>query len=160
MSPGSERFKNNIKAPLVFLCLTCGLMNGTSLVLVKVGGEGYRIAEEGESVVFPIIMGFIGIQCAGFQMLCLNIAMKYYNNLDVQPIYQALILVFVMVSGMVCLDESALYTWGEISLLGGSCLLVLLGIYILTQKQNEFKEMEGKQVSSTKDSEMRPSHDL
>ena len=63
--------------------------------------------------------------------------MKYYNNIDVMPIYQSFILMNWMVSGLVLLDESSLYSWRELLRLGASCLLVILGIFILTLKQSE-----------------------
>ena len=74
---------------------------------------------------------------AGMQTYLLNMSMKYFNNTDVMPIYQSFILINWMVSGLVLLDESALYTWGELTLLGASCLLVISGIFVLTRKQSE-----------------------
>lgn len=64
------------------------------------------------NLVFAIIMGCLGGICAGLQCYCLNIAMKYYNNLDVMPIYQSMILMLVMLSGLIILDESANYSFG------------------------------------------------
>lgn len=60
--------------------------------------------------------------------------MKYYNNIDVMPIYQSFSLMSLMLSGLVLLDESSLYSWGELLRLAASCLLVFLGIFILTLK--------------------------
>ena len=63
--------------------------------------------------------------------------MKYFNNTDVMPIYQSFILINWMISGLVLLDESKFYTWGELFLLGASCLLVISGIFVLIRKQSE-----------------------
>ena len=68
--------------------------------------------------------------------------MKYFNNTDVMPIYQSFVLINWMVSGLVLLDESKLYTWGELFRLGASCLLVVLGIYVITLKQSEMVRLE------------------
>ena len=68
--------------------------------------------------------------------------MKYFNNTDVMPIYQSFVLINWMVSGLVLLDESKLYTWGELFRLGASCLLVVLGIYVITLKQSEIVRLE------------------
>ena len=62
--------------------------------------------------------------------------MKYYNNLDVMPIYQSTILMGLMVAGLLVLNESALYTWGQLSILFASAIVVIAGIFILTKKQN------------------------
>ena len=69
-------------------------------------------------------------------------SMKYFNNTDVMPIYQSFVLINWMVSGLVLLDESKLYTWGELFRLGASCLLVVLGIYVITLKQSEIVRLE------------------
>ena len=71
---------------------------------------------------------------AGLQTYLINISMKYFNNTDVMPIYQSFVLINWMLSGLVLLDESKLYKWGELFMLGGSCILVILGIFVLTLK--------------------------
>lgn len=43
-----------------------------------------------------------------------------------------MILMHMMLAGLILLDESALYTWGELCALFGSAIFVILGIYILT----------------------------
>ena len=68
--------------------------------------------------------------------------MKYFNNTDVMPIYESFVLMNWMVSGLVLLDESKLYTWGELFRLGASCLLVILGIYVITLKKSEIVRLE------------------
>ena len=40
----------------------------------------------------------------------LNIAMRYYDNLDVIPIFQSFILLMMIVSGWVVFDEVKFYT--------------------------------------------------
>ena len=42
----------------------------------------------------------------------------------------------MMVTGLIVLKESALYTWGELFLLFGSAVVICIGIYILTKKQS------------------------
>ena len=37
---------------------------------------------------------------------------------------------------MLVLQESKLYSWGELFLLYGSAIIVIIGIYLLTKKQN------------------------
>ena len=40
----------------------------------------------------------------------LNVAMRYYNNLDVMPIFQSFILLMMIVSGWIIFDEVKFYT--------------------------------------------------
>ena len=136
ISPGSKRLKNNLKVPLVLLCWSCGVLNGSALTFLKVCGEITNSPEAAENVFFALLMGALGCLCAGINIYILNLSMRFYPNLDVMPIYQSMVLMFMMVAGLVVLNESALYDWGELALLYGSAGFVVLGIYILTQKQN------------------------
>ena len=42
----------------------------------------------------------------------------------------------MMFTGLIVLAESAKYTWGELFILFGSAIVITLGIYLLTKKQN------------------------
>ena len=109
-------------------------MNGSGLVCLKVGGEVMNSDEFHSNVFFAILMIGLGMTCAGISIYSLNLSMKYYNNLDVMPIYQSMILMHMMVAGLLVLDESSLYSWEELMLLFGSATFVILGIWVLTCK--------------------------
>jgi len=136
MSPGSLRLKKDLKVPLVLILWGCGLIYGSSIVFLKVFGEIINSPDFLKNIFFASIVGGCGIAAAGLQIYMLNLSMKLYNNLDVMPIYQSMILMHMMLAGLILLDESALYTWGELCALFGSAIFVILGIYILTQKQS------------------------
>mmetsp|Transcript_34747 Transcript_34747/g.45715 ORF Transcript_34747/g.45715 Transcript_34747/m.45715 type:complete len:169 (+) Transcript_34747:773-1279(+) len=136
LSPGSKRLKSNLKLPMVLLCWSCGVLNGLSLVFLKVCGEIINSPEAAQNVFFALLMGAIGGLCAFVNMYTLNQSMKYYPNLDVMPTYQSMILMHMLLSGLIVLNESALYTWLELLQLYGSAVFVIAGIYVLTKKQN------------------------
>ena len=79
-------------------------------------------------------MGAMGSLCAVFNVYALNMSMKYYQNLDVMPAYQSFILMHMILSGLIVLNEAALYSVWELVKLSGSAVLVIAGIYVLTQK--------------------------
>ena len=60
------------------------------------------------------IMSFLilsaGLIGALVQIFFLNIAMKYYNNLDIMPVYQSLILIMMLVTAWILLDEISYYS--------------------------------------------------
>lgn len=87
ISPSSIEIKNNLKVSLVLMCSTCGVMNGCALIFIKVGGEIMNSDEFSDNIFFSLLMAVCGISCAGIQVVFLNLSMKYYNNLDVMPIY-------------------------------------------------------------------------
>lgn len=136
ISPGSKEIKNNLKVCLVLMCCSCGVMNGCALMFLKVGGEILNSDEFKKNIFFSLLMVVCGLSCAATQTIFLNLSMKYYNNLDVMPIYQSTILMGLMVAGLLVLNESALYTWGQLSILFASAVVVIAGIFILTKKQN------------------------
>lgn len=118
------------------MALTGAILAGTSIVLAKCGGEilqGDEAADYGLlGIFFYVGCGLIG----GLQAYFINLSMKYYNQIDVMPIYQSFLLIFMIVSGLIFLDESANYTWGELIRLFASSGFVILGIYVLTRKQS------------------------
>ena len=94
------------------MCTLCGFMNACAMMFIKVGGEVLNSEEFSDNIFFSLILGSVGVTCAVIQMIFLNLSMKYYNNLDVHPIYQSVILMAMMSTGLLVLHESVLYTWG------------------------------------------------
>ena len=87
ISPRSVSLYKRIKVPMVLSTWTCGLLTATNLVLVKCFGE---IVKAGEFWEMPLLASacfcFGGIGC--FVLIyVLNIAMRYYDNIDVIPIF-------------------------------------------------------------------------
>ena len=86
--------------------------------------------------------------CSGCCLLIyvLNIAMRYYDNLDVMPIFQSFILFMMIVSGWVVFDEVQFYT--PLQMVGITCssLVVCVGIKILTMKKSLTKSSSEKQT--------------
>jgi len=69
-------------------------------------------------------------------MLLLNYSMKYYNQIDIMPIFQSINLNFMIFSGLILLDESSLYTNWELAKFFLSSCIIASGIYVLTMKQS------------------------
>ena len=106
ISPGSMRLKSNIKVPLVLLAWSSGVLNGCALVFIKVCGEVFNSPEAANHTLFAILIGCLGAMLAGLNMYCLNQNMKYYQNLDVMPLYQSMILMNMLLAGLIVLNES------------------------------------------------------
>lgn len=149
-----RRLRRFIKLPVVLLTLSSGVCGGTSLVQIKSFGEIVGGSELSSNFFLSLLLVAMGLGCSAMQVYLLNLSMKYYNNTDVMPIYQSFVLINWMVSGLVLLDESSLYTFFELLRLGASCLLVILGIFVLTLKQSEiareeFHNTAGSSLSSS-----------
>ena len=78
-----------------------------------------------------LVAGLIG---ALVQIFFLNLAMKYYNNLDIMPVYQSLILIMMLVTAWILLDEISYYSMNRILGIVASSVLIIIGIKIITSK--------------------------
>ena len=87
--------------------------------------------------MFALLMGIIGLITPVINIITLNMSIKFYNNIDVMPIYQSSILVNMMIAGMVLMDESKFYSWKDLFILYFAGLTIVSGIYVLTKKQNK-----------------------
>ena len=143
MSPeAGSSLQRNLKVPAVFMCLTSGLTGGTSLVMIKCMGEIVHGPELSTNLALTISLGAFGFLIAVLQTYMLNMSMKHYNNIDVMPMHQSFTLLSWLISGLVLLDESKFYTWGELAMLFASAALIIIGIFILTKKQAAGKVAE------------------
>ena len=63
-----------------------------------------------------------------------------------------MVINFIIISGLVLLDESSNYSWQQLLRIGYSSMLIVIGIYISTLKQSAIilmKEGNNEEVSST-----------
>ena len=115
------------------LCCT-GVLAGYSAVLFKyfaelaLGGESIEVA----ALSFPILA--VALFTNFLQLIFLNISMKYYDQLDVIPVFMTSFLVFGIVCGLIFFNEIASYTWGSGSGIMGGCLLCIAGIALIVLK--------------------------
>ena len=63
-----------------------------------------------------------------------NHAMKYYNQMEVMPIYQTNIMVWGILVGMACIDEVRFYSWTQLGLITLASGVCVGGIFFLLQK--------------------------
>ena len=79
--------KKYVKVPMVLLAWSTATFSGMNLTLLKCFGE---IIKAGDFMQLPVMTSFLvvfAISGAILQIIVLNIAMKYYNNIDVMPVY-------------------------------------------------------------------------
>ena len=134
ISPRSIILKKNLKVPMVLLTWTTATICGTNLCLFKCVGE---ILTEHDFWNMPIMVtSFVTfVVCMALtQVFVFNTALRYYNNLDVIPIYQSLNLTMMLVCGWILLDEIKNYEWNEIAGLICSSMLTIVGIKVITMK--------------------------
>ena len=65
-----------------------------------------------------------------------NLSVKFYDQMDVIPIYQAFSMITEMLCGLIIGDEFNLYTGTELLALLLSSMVTLGGILVLTMKSS------------------------
>ena len=134
ISPSSDRIRKSARLPMVSLLCCTGLLAGYSAVLFKyfaelvVGGKSIKVA----ALSFPILAAALFTNF--LQLIFLNISMKYYDQLDVIPVFMTSFLVFGIVCGLIFFNEIESYTWGSGAGIFGGCLLCIAGIALIVLK--------------------------
>ena len=78
----------------------------------------------------------IVIPGAVLQLKLVNHAMEVYNQAEVGPIYSSSLILLHMLSGGIILNETVLYTRGEIWMLIFYSMICIAGIYVIAKKPN------------------------
>ena len=147
ISPRSMTFKRWLKAPMVLLVWSTATFAGQNLCVFKAFGE---ILSSQDFWAMPFMASFLFLAgCTGglIQMFILNINMRYYNNLDIMPVYQSLILIMMLICGWVLLDEIEYYTFGNMLGIIGSSIMIIAGIKIITMKTSVVTQVKKRRTS-------------
>ena len=111
ISPRSASLHANIKVPMVLMSLSAGLLTAINLVFAKCFGEIIKAQEFAWAPIFASSCFVLGTLGCFLMIYVLNLAMRYYNNLDVIPIFQSFILLCMLLSGWIVFDEAQYYSW-------------------------------------------------
>ena len=104
---------------------------------MKVIGCILKDAEE-SSDYWWLLLFIPGLAYTGSRtMVYVNYGIKYYDQMEVMPIYQTCLLLHNISVGMVCLNELRFYTAYMLMGIAFSTMVSALGISILLQKNKE-----------------------
>ena len=87
VSARSVPLKKYMKVPMVLLAWSTATLSGMNLVLLKCFGEILKAGDFNRMPLFTSLLLVFALSGAVFQIIVLNIAMKYYSNIDVMPVY-------------------------------------------------------------------------
>ena len=73
------------------------------------------------------------------QIHLINLAMKYYDQVEVVPIFQTCLMIMWITTGLIVLNEKQFYSWIELAGIFGSIVLSLIGIKFLSMKTKLIK---------------------
>ena len=69
------------------LCICTGLLNGMATVFCKCGGEILTLRQARKFKNQSLCLYAAGSVAAILQIYMLNLSMKYYNQIDIMPIF-------------------------------------------------------------------------
>ena len=88
----------------------------------------------GDHVGFTIFLYATSTPGNIVMLIFLQGAMKYYDQIEVIPMYVTSSLIFTIVSGMIMLNEIADYSPGQLVGIFFGIVICILGIVIMSQK--------------------------
>jgi hypothetical protein len=77
----------------------------------------------------------VGWLSNNIQLFLFNFILKYYDQIEVMPIFQVLWIIFSMIFGMILLTEAQFYTWPQLLGIFATTLIGVAGMYVLVLKQ-------------------------
>lgn len=103
-------------------------------------------------IPFTLLLAYTGYRT----FIYVNYGIKYYDQMEVMPVYQTCLLNHNILVGMLCLNELRFYTTGMLLgiLLSTTCCII--GITVLLEKNREKR----KAVASAEDGGVNPDLEL
>ena len=145
VSARSLRHRKWVKVPMRLSVLSSALQSGISIVLVKLLSTlGFSGDDFDENKALVIFLAVIVIASASLQVHLLQYAIKYYDQMEVMPIYQTITQIVWIFTGLFIFDESQLYS--SLQLLGffGSILICCIGVGFLLMKSKKLEKNKWK----------------
>ena len=131
VSPESLDLKKYIKVPLLIFATLPAMISSISELLMKIVGCVIKDAEEWSDwwwlLLFVPLLAATGI----LTLIYINYGIKYYDQMEVIPIYQTNLLIHNILVGMICLNELKFYSNLQLLSISMATLSNTLGIQIL-----------------------------
>lgn len=149
VSSRSKTLKYYIKMPMVLTIGTSALQSGLTIVFLKLLTELGETGEFFDHIPLVVTMAFTMGLSGAMQLHMLNLAMKYYDQIEAIPIYQTCVMILWILTGLIVFDEVRFYSRLELFGILGSLTLSCIGIKFLTIK-TKMLEAERIEEASTK----------
>ena len=131
VSPESLDLKKYIKVPLLIFATLPAMISSISELLMKIVGCVIKDAEEWSDwwwlLLFVPLLAATGI----LTLIYINYGIKYYDQMEVIPIYQTNLLIHNILVGMICLNELKFYSNLQLLSITMATLSNTIGIQIL-----------------------------
>ena len=142
VSPDSLKLKKLVKTPLLLIISASGMMSGVSISMLKFTTEMMQSGEFFNHIgfcLFLLVAAFLGAAC---QLHLLNGAMKFFDQLEVIPIYQTTIMIMWILTGMIVFQETGYYETKQLIMIFSSIAVCCIGIYFLYSKSKYINDSQ------------------
>lgn len=134
ISPNFRKFL--IRVPLFLFPWASGLLSGITTSFIKGVAEMAKSEELMTILTHPlpyICLCICGLSIVG-QLYTMNNGFKYYNQLEVVPIYQSSVIINNILCGGIIFNEFKFYTWWQMLLILTGTLICISGIMVIVKK--------------------------
>lgn len=123
ISPKTVFLKNNLKKPLFLIILGAALQSAFTTVMLKCCDIFIQLGLYKENPIATVVMGAAIVPSSIVLLHLLNLSFKFYDQMEVTPIYNTLVTIVNTGTGLIILEENVNYKWSQI-------IGVLLGVAI------------------------------
>lgn len=120
--------KRFLKIPMVALIINVAMLSGFNIACFKLAGIAGKERPEFFAFTACALIGALG------QILFLNFVMSLYRQVEVGPIYQSLLIVFNVTSGLLIFNEIRFYPGLELGCLFTGFGLCIAGVIFIGVK--------------------------
>lgn len=124
--------RQRIKWPLVLVCLSAGILSAFTQVFFKYFGEA-RLSEK-KNIYLIVSMLLCGIVFGVIQLLTVNVAMKYYNQVDVVPLEGSINIMAGIGAGLFVMNEAKDYKTVKILGILATAAFTVYGIHLIARR--------------------------
>ena len=139
ISRDTADYKAFIKVPLILIMALSGTMAAHVVSLFKCATE--IMHADGQISPIGLTLFLLGVSAASFEIVLTNLAMKYYKQIEVIPIFQCFYFVMNITFGMLLLGEAKFYTTGDLFRIFGTSGISFVGIWIIYLKWKKTDEL-------------------
>ena len=122
---------------MILYVTTAAMVSSLSELFMKIVGAIITSAEEWTDLLWLLVFLPCLVTTATVTLIYVNYGIKYYDQIEVMPIYQTSLLLHNILVGLLCLNELKFYTFGMLGGIGLSTCICSFGILILLEKNKE-----------------------
>ncbi|CDW72158.1 phospholipase d [Stylonychia lemnae] len=144
LSPNFQKFW--IRLPLILYPWASGLLSGMTTSFIKGVAEITKNHTMYELATHPlpyICLAICGFNIIG-QLYTLNTGLKFYNQLEVIPIYQSSVILNNLLCGGLIFNEFQYYSWWNMLLIALGSVTCICGIMIIAKKYQFISSKEAE----------------